>query len=456
MDKDKIVFDVLDAREKRSALRNEISQSGRANISLTLNIPGYPKQNTVLDIFYKHILGELKIFLIANGIFIEKDEINIVDGAGHFFMAAIPNDNLVAVKNITEKFEVNHELGRLLDVDIFDTNNLPISSGKKKSCIICNRPAIECMRNHTHTFEELRKVIFEKTEIYNQKKRKSNIKRKLIQFATKSLLYEVSLTPKPGLVDFNDSGSHTDMDFQTFLNSTSALSPYWAEMAELGLNYNGNLKDSLNEIRQIGLRAEAEMFEATNGVNTQKGLIFLLGISVFTSAYSLKDSDVFSEETFITSLKTIGNNIIERELKTNLNNQSSHGIEVFKKYGDKGAGARYQIQYAFPLIFNTVLPFLDKNLSETILSKKDTSDKILSKTLYLIISELDDTNVMFRKGIETAEKLKSIAKEVLEKKADYKELYYFCSAKNISAGGAADMLAISLFLFFVKRQFAKS
>ena len=43
------------------------------------------------------------------------------------------------------------------------------------------------------------------------------------QQATRSLLYEVSITPKPGLVDRIDSGAHTDMDFFTYLDSSVAL-----------------------------------------------------------------------------------------------------------------------------------------------------------------------------------------------------------------------------------------
>jgi len=44
--------------------------------------------------------------------------------------------------------------------------------------------------------------------------------------AEKALLYEVALTPKPGLVDRNNSGAHSDMDFFTFLDSIVSLSPY--------------------------------------------------------------------------------------------------------------------------------------------------------------------------------------------------------------------------------------
>ncbi len=47
------------------------------------------------------------------------------------------------------------------------------------------------------------------------------------QLALKALLYEVSLSPKPGLVDRFDNGAHDDMSFMTFIDSMIALSPFF-------------------------------------------------------------------------------------------------------------------------------------------------------------------------------------------------------------------------------------
>lgn len=448
------INNILDAREERSNLRNKISMSGCANISLTLNIPGYPKSNEIIHEFFEIILNDLKIFLVANRIIID-NEINIVDGDGNFFLAKLEMQNLElqSLKKLTEIFEERHELGRLIDVDVFNKHNQPISSGKQKKCFICaDKSALQCMREQNHTFDELRTVIFDKINNFCSKKRKETIVNRLSQYATKVLLYEISLTPKPGLVDFNNTGSHSDMDFQMFLNSTSALSVFWKEFAELGINYQKDLKYSLSEIREIGLRAEAEMYKSTNGVNTQKGLIFLLGLSVFSSAYILKDNNIFSEKNFQITLKTIAQNLIENELKLKSIN-TTHGIEVFEKYGTKGAGARYQAQYGFPIILDKVLPYLLINLNKEILSNKIKTDKVLTEALLLIIKNLDDTNVLYRKGIDVAEELKSFASDVINGKKQYEDLCKFCIKQNISPGGAADMIAISLFIYFVGSEF---
>lgn len=46
-----------------------------------------------------------------------------------------------------------------------------------------------------------------------------------------ALLYEVSVTPKPGLVDRNNTGAHQDMDIFTFEASAVSLNHYFEQFA---------------------------------------------------------------------------------------------------------------------------------------------------------------------------------------------------------------------------------
>ena len=57
---------------------------------------------------------------------------------------------------------------------------------------------------------------------------------RIARLAAAALVEEVYTTPKPGLVDLNNTGAHRDMTVQTFLYSAAALQPYFREMAELG------------------------------------------------------------------------------------------------------------------------------------------------------------------------------------------------------------------------------
>lgn len=96
--------------------------------------------------------------------------------------------------------------------------------------------------------------------------------------AWQALLEEVYTTPKPGLVDTWSCGAHTDMDVHTFERSAEALRPYFIRMAEQGYTLQCSPKELFVEIRKTGILAEQEMYRATDGVNTHKGLIFTLGI----------------------------------------------------------------------------------------------------------------------------------------------------------------------------------
>jgi len=87
-----------------------------------------------------------------------------------------------------------------------------------------------------------------------------------------ALMAEVGATPKPGLVDRHDSGAHTDMNYDTFAASTTAIVPYLTRMFEAGQAWESKDFNALFEsIRPIGIEAEKAMFAATDGVNTHKG-----------------------------------------------------------------------------------------------------------------------------------------------------------------------------------------
>lgn len=89
----------------------------------------------------------------------------------------------------------------------------------------------------------------------------------------RALYAEVALHPKPGLVSFRDSGSHRDMDGRTFLRSIGALRDYFPRIARAGRE-----DQPFEQLKQLGLAAEAAMLQATGGVNTHRGAIFCLGL----------------------------------------------------------------------------------------------------------------------------------------------------------------------------------
>ena len=87
--------------------------------------------------------------------------------------------------------------------------------------------------------------------------------------AVRALLYEVTTTPKPGLVDRRNSGSHTDMDSFTFMSSAASLYPYFEACTRAGRKTaDGPAPETFAALRPLGCEAEGEMLAATHGVNT--------------------------------------------------------------------------------------------------------------------------------------------------------------------------------------------
>lgn len=456
---------VLEARERRAEIREKIAELDTESISLSFNIPGYPKSDEVINFIFTGIVFELEAYLRASRIpFIEKSAFTDVDEAGDFFIVPLlPNKfSNIEIKSILEEFEINHPLSRILDVDLFDKDAKPVSSGKAKKCMICDKPAIVCMREKNHSYEELRSDILDKIHSLLDKDLEQNIAQTITSYATRALIYEVSVTPKPGLVDRYSQGSHTDMDFYTFVSSSSALSFYWKDIANIAFGWDGKEKQkTLTSIRLVGMRMERAMLDATVEVNTQKGAIYLMGFTAFAMAYLLKNKIKPEEKEIREILKYLNVDVVANELSLHKDkkdeNLETHGDKVYAKYGLKlGGGVRREMEEGLPLIFDYSLPYLN---SLGYIEPTDAAwNTVLKEVLMLIISINDDTNILYRSNASILSKTKELARlafesKDMEKLDNMNELVEFCEEHNISPGGSADLLATTCFIYWVQREF---
>jgi len=108
-----------------------------------------------------------------------------------------------------------------------------------------------------------------------------------------ALKEEVLLTPKPGLVDCQDQGAHTDMDAALFLISIEALQPFFLQYIVQGYQSKEAPAKLFQQIREIGKAAERAMFQATNGINTHKGAQFFGTDSHFAGILDSAKTDCF-------------------------------------------------------------------------------------------------------------------------------------------------------------------
>lgn len=263
----------------------------------------------------------------------------------------------------------------------------------------------------------------------------------IAHLATQALQAELDTTPKPGLVDKDSNGAHRDMDYALMQRSIDTLHPYFVKLALLGC---ADALPTHASIRDIGIEAERAMLSATNGVNTHKGALFSMGLAVVAAAHE-KNTDSLQ-----TTIKALAASFPD----TN----STHGSKA--KLLSKGTtaikGALDNAREGYEMLFAEWLPFYIER-------RKEHDAHTLHKTLLRIMCDLDDTNVIYRTGLATAEEVKQEARALLDSfsKAHtaedkekriaaellaLKDMDKRYTARNISPGGAADMLSLTIFI----------
>ena len=248
----------------------------------------------------------------------------------------------------------------------------------------------------------------------------------IAHLATQALQAELDTTPKPGLVDKDNNGAHRDMDYALMQRSIHTLHPYFVQLALLGC---ADALPTHTSIRDIGIEAERAMLSATNGVNTHKGALFSMGLAVVAAAHE-KDTDSLQ-----TTIKALAASFPD----TN----GTHGSKA--KLLSKGTtaikGALDNAREGYEMLFAEWLPFYIER-------RKERDAHTLHKTLLRIMCDLDDTNVIYRTDLATAEEVKQEARALLDNfsEAALKDMDRHYTTRNISPGGAADMLSLTIFI----------
>lgn len=441
---------VLDNREWRSRLQDKlkVTNSDKIVISAKLNIPGPIKNNDILQ----------KIFMDGWQTFVAGIECNSqyemlfaerVTGPEAFITV---DGNLVAVKKTAILFEETYVLGRLFDIDVMANGQADYQLSREdlgfgpRLCLICGKPAKVCAKEQNHTLDEGYEVI---NQMYQGATSKELIFEKesqetVVNNALKGLLYEVSLNPKPGLVDPVSMGSHTDMNMFMFIDSTLSLKSYLDKAFKLGRNFEGSdLKLLFNALRAEGVLAEQTMFNATNNVNTHKGAIFSLGIWVTAIAYSTKDGSATMTEVRRVIQRMV-EGLIEKDLASNRVAMTA-GEQQFQTY--QLTGIRGEAVNGFPGVAEVAVPFLQATFG--------TMTQRLLDTLMKIAATLEDSTLIKR----------AKTPDVLAEMKEWTSIYFKLGGshteqgmkylydldrlfikRNLSIGGSADTLILTIFI----------
>jgi holo-ACP synthase/triphosphoribosyl-dephospho-CoA synthase len=236
------------------------------------------------------------------------------------------------------------------------------------------------------------------------------------------------------------------MDFFTFIDSAAALVPFFREWALTGFDWEGSPQELFKRLRFRGKIAENAMLRATGAVNTHKGLIFSMGL--FSAAYGR----LFREKSRPSAAELFGlAALMARGTEDDFSapdteRGASHGEAVYAQSGLKGV--RAEAAQGFPGVRDLALPLLESLLNEG-LPLNDAGAAVL---LHLL-AYTEDTNIAYRSGVSTLQTIQKEIRAFLDTKPDTEtllkkaaELDREFTKKNISPGGSADLLGISLFL----------
>ncbi|HUT80381.1 MAG TPA: triphosphoribosyl-dephospho-CoA synthase [Candidatus Bathyarchaeia archaeon] len=269
---------------------------------------------------------------------------------------------------------------------------------------------------------------------------------------TKALLLEVITSPKPGLVDRNNSGAHRDMNIQTYMISTAVISHFMVIGAQIGIEHRGELSELLPKIRSIGLSAEEEMFLATDNINTQKGLIFSGMLIAAASGHLIsRETGDLKIIRILQVVQEITKGIVQKELMLMDKNleKISAGEWIFLDLGI--TGIRGEAEKGYP---NAEAAY---QVIKKALSKGISLERASVMALLFLMTRVDDTNILARHGSETLTYVRNAANKLVLSEDVYsdewlervRELDKDFIEQNISPGGCADLLAVALMLHYL-------
>lgn len=273
---------------------------------------------------------------------------------------------------------------------------------------------------------------------------------------TAAALVEVCIYPSPGLVSPQDTGAHDDMNLHTFVIGSSVLAPYFTAFARLGREYRQRpAKELFTALRHLGVSAEHDLLQATAGINTQRGQLFLLGLAAGLAGWSLARGQQVPSEQFYLAVKQACEGLSSRELGSlQIGEAKTNGQRMYLVQGE--TGVRGEAEAGFPAVRQVGYPCFEDGLRRG-LSLNDAA----VHALISIMAVLQDTTVWGRLGQDGIVAMQSTATQILSLGSVFTEqgrsavlqAHTSFSTMRLSPGGAADLLSLSMALYFIDHGF---
>lgn len=442
------LLEMLDARERRVHHQQELlAQYQKPLVCFTMNIAGPVKDSPLIRRGFARGQQLLRQqFLLAKLTPLHTDAACAPTGCEAFYVL---DADPLAIKKFTTDIEDATPLGRLFDMDVLRPNGIKVDREELhlegRRCLICGGPAKACSSRRIHTVAELQTkttaILTETLDAWDAAT--------AAQQAVRALLYEVTTTPKPGLVDRRNSGSHTDMDSFTFMCSAASLYPYFEACAKAGRATMGcPAPETFAALRPLGCEAEGEMLDATHGINTHKGAIFSIGITC--AALGRLDRSLWKDSArVLAEVSAMTKGLTTQDFAgVTTETAVTAGQKLYVQYGI--TGVRGQVEAGLPAVLEHGLPALEQGLAQGYDINRAGCGALLA-----ILAHSTDTNIIAR---SSRERQLTLVDElnVLLAQTPYPDEVLLAAlddrfiAEHLSPGGSADLLALTYLLHFFR------
>jgi len=275
-----------------------------------------------------------------------------------------------------------------------------------------------------------------------------SLSNQITDYAIKALFYEVSLSPKPGLVDPLTTGAHQDMNLFTFIDSTISLRPYFQQYLHAGLTHKGTPRELFDKLRKIGVAAEKAMLRATHAINTHKGANFSFAVILGATGWYLQEKALplikEDSERILTYTQQMTNHLLAEDFKDlEIKTQLTYGEKLYLEYGI--TGIRGEAAAGYPSLSHKLLPFLRTTVDFPM-------EERLLRGLIFLMSEIEDGNLLHRGGLSAWQTVKEESKKIHQATFSKEELLdelqsydRILTQRHLSPGGSADLLALGIY-----------
>jgi triphosphoribosyl-dephospho-CoA synthase len=250
---------------------------------------------------------------------------------------------------------------------------------------------------------------------------------RLARSLTQGAALELYLTPKPGLVDLADNGSHPDLSLMAMEKSIRIVAVLLDEVA--GSLVRG---EPFPRQRDAGLRAERRMFGELR-TNTHKGYIFLSAMLMIASWHAPSRSEGDLRRTL---------SALAVKFFSSGEQPASHGRGARERYGT--GGIVREAVLGLPSLFDDALPAF-RAAKRRHRSFNAASFAMLARLMQVV----DDTTTLHRGGPPGLERVKRDGRRLealIDAGGDYGAFLRQANRDyirmNLTMGGIADLLAL--------------